>query len=162
MLAAFILWFLRRPTAAATWRYERRAFLAVEVLCLAAVVLVAPAGAARTAALLVAPLALWQAELSREAASAERRRAEEDARRGVERSALHCDVLVRRNDASRAVVAWLWPALGTALPAAVAGAIVRPALVALAVTLVRMFRDRVAYPAWRAWWVRARAETATG
>jgi hypothetical protein len=58
-------------------------------------------------------------------------------------------------------VAWTWPALAALLPALVAGAVLWPAVVAVAATLGRLGRDRVAYPAWRAWWVRARQPTPT-
>lgn len=154
--SAAVVGFLRRPGSLKTWRYERCVHLAVEVLCLAAGVLVLPAGPARWCAVILAPLALWQAELTRAAASVETRRVEEDARLGVERAVLNCDPVVRRQNEARQIVGWAWPALASVLPALVVGAVLWPALAGLGVTVVRMVRDRVAYPAWRRWWVEAR------
>lgn len=144
--------FLRRPAARATWRYEAGVVLALEVLFVAAGVAAGPRGPAALPAIVVGGLSVVAAEAARVERSVEQRRQEADEVAGVARARLHCDAEVARARWQRDLVAWTWPVLPALVSAAFAGSLRVAAAVGVAVTVLRCLRDRVAYPAWRAWW----------
>lgn len=130
-----------------TYVYERRAFLLLEAVLLAACALPVVTGwrSAATYAL-AALLRLAEAELKREDASVAGRHAE---RGGV--SPLPPEKAARAARRSRAleVVGWLWPVLLAAAGAAEAGTLTLAAGAGLWATLCRWFWARRVLPAWR-------------
>jgi len=144
--------FLRRKEAEETWWYERIPYMAIELFCLVAGVIVTPAGKARWAALALMLPALVHAELTREERSGERKRDETDRRAGIQRSTLACDKRIKSRRWVRDVLAWVWPVTTAIVASIVAGTFVLPIVVGLSSTIVRLVRDRVVYPAWRNWW----------
>jgi hypothetical protein len=157
---SLVVRFLRRSGARPTWQYEALAVLAVELVCVLAVMAVTPVGPARLTAIVAGGLSLLAAEAARVRLSVETRRREEAERRGLVAPELHCDADVRRAQWILDVISWIWPAAPTVIAAAAAGSFALPSTVATATVFVRLLRDRVAYPAWRRWWLRRRAEPA--
>jgi hypothetical protein len=148
-----ILRFLQRPGALPTWRYERRVILAFEVLCQVAGILAAPTRLAALVMLVGAPFAVWQVELARASRSAEARKREQAAARGVPEVELTCarDIEAAARARQLATIAAPVVTLATSIATAGGKGLTLALVVGFVVSAVRVVIVEL-YGPWRRWY----------
>lgn len=148
-----IIRFLQRPGARPTWRYERRAILAIEVFCQIAGILAAPSRLAALVMFVGAPFAVWQVELARAARSADARKREQAAAEGVPEVDLSCarDIEQAAKARQLATIAAPVVTLATSIAAAGGHGLRLALVVGFIVSAVRVAVVEL-YGPWRRWY----------
>lgn len=152
--------FLRRRNAAPTWVYENRVLLALELCCLAALVLAAPSREAAVVVLGAGAVGLdaslcaqaCRSAAARKAAAARRELSEIPPEFHPGWHRLACERAIERAAARGQLHAILAPVVVLLAAAVQQGGLTGAAITSAAVGIARAAWGFLAYPAWRRWW----------
>lgn len=153
MMQPWVIRFLQRKSACATWIYERRVILFVELLCQLACILVAFTWTTKIVLLANLPFTMLALELARSSRSGAARKAETTAAMGIPAVTLHCEKDLVRDAKRQQMLSGMTPMVGLiiSMVSTPNAGMVLPSITACAVSLIRwaMVED---YGRWRTWY----------